>query len=92
MKELLETMMKGWKLHEQSWDGSAYTKSEIAAMIEVCEGDKLKGELLYLFSYWSNDIQAIAAFYGVGYDGPIPEAPGSEYWWDTKTKEWRRPG
>lgn len=90
MKELLETMFLGWKLHEQSWneEEAKYKRSEVECMIEACNGDKLKGELLYLFSYWSNDIQQVAAHYGVGYNGPIEMPPSADYWFDFKDMKW----
>jgi hypothetical protein len=91
VKELLETMFKGWKLHEDSWNGTTYNISDIDAMVMACDGDKLKGELLYLFSYWSNDIQSIAAHYGVGYQGTIEPPPSADHWYDFKAKQWRAP-
>ena len=97
MKEVLTTMMRGWMIREASWDNvnGAYTKDEIEAMTEACDGDRLKGETLYFFSHWSNDIQSAAAHYGIAIiDGKvvdIPAPPTPDHWWDCETSQWREP-
>lgn len=97
MRLLLECMFTGWMIREKSWvdEDHKYTKTEEEAMIEACGGDKFKGELLVLFSYWSNDIQSVAAHYCVALiDGEvkgIDAPPTPEHWWDADDKCWREP-
>lgn len=94
MKELLKQMFQGWILHENSWDSEShrYTRTAEDCMTEACGGDELKGQLLYLFGHWSNDIQCIAPFYGLALEhrpnsGPlyikedVPPAPSPHHYW-----------
>lgn len=96
MRELLRAIFMGWQLHEASWDNEAseYTRELEDCMTEAC-GDKETGVLLYLFSYWSNDIQAVGAHFGVAIiDGKVVDiapAPSPEHWWDCETSAWREP-
>lgn len=100
MKTLLRQMMAGFILHEQSWDEDEkeYTVPMEEAMRQACGGDARRGNLLYLFSYWSNDILAEAAHYGLALtrvDGrsvlreDVPPAPTPEHWWDEN--HWEAP-
>lgn len=87
MKELCRRMLDGWMIHEASWDPetNAYGCSDIDAMTAACGDDKVVGELLFLFSHWSNDIQSVAAVLGVAIiDGKvvdIPPPPSDQHWW-----------
>jgi hypothetical protein len=66
MRSLLRTMFEGWILREQLESIDSIDKSPERAMVEACGGDVLRGNLLVLFSHWSNDVVSIAAHYGVG--------------------------
>ncbi len=72
MKELLTQLYQGVIIREDSYvrgeDGrdGYYPMSEEDAMIQACGGDVIRGNLLVLFNYWSNDISSMAAHYGVG--------------------------
>lgn len=95
MKQLLTKMFEGWLLHEQSWDyeSQSYSKLPEACMIEAAGGNEKVGLLMHYFSYWCNDIESVAAHYGVGIkDGKIvviPPAPDpNAYWYKHK---WNMP-
>ena len=87
MKEILRTMMTGWMIRENSWDdeNSAYHVSEPEAMKQACHGDEKMARALSLFSYWSNDIQDVAAHYGIAFvDSEVKDiepAPSPMHYW-----------
>lgn len=97
IRELLTCMFNGWRLHEASWDKDArkYTLDLTDAMTQAAGGDKMLGNLLDLFSYWSNDIQSVAAHYGIAIneDGSVrtdvPPPPTPEHYWHNN--EWCPP-
>lgn len=111
MKTLLKKMFTGWMLREASWivpptpgegfplNEPYYSKTEEQAMIEACGGNVIEGNLLVLFSHWSNDIQALAPYYGIYLDRDedgklfiredIPPAPSPEHWWNDNA--WQEP-
>lgn len=70
MRDILETMFRGWILHEASYEHRTQSTIEAIrspedAMAEACGGDRLAGELLCLFGHWTNDVTSIAAHYGL---------------------------
>lgn len=104
IRTLLKQMMQGWILHEASYYAppagddehdaivvGTYSRDTTECMIEACGGDVLRGNLLDLFGHWSNDIQSVAAHYGLALrrdtenklfiDENIPPAPSPEYYW-----------
>lgn len=97
VKALLSTMMKGWMIRENSWDpaSASYKKEEEDAMIEAGASDQRLASLLVLFSYWSNDIQSVAAEYGIGLINDevvdLPPQPDPSWWWDTQENKWCAP-
>lgn len=74
MKDILIKMFKGFIVHEASWNGREYTKTMDEAMIEVCDGNKTEGSLLHCFTYWSNDVQALAPYMGVALERNMTES------------------
>lgn len=100
MRQILEQMFTGWQIYHQSWDGEKHTRDATDCMIEACDCDPLRGELLALFSHWSNDILSIAAHYGLalhtdengvmtGVRTDVPPAPSPEHYW--YEGEWKAP-
>lgn len=99
MKELLLTMFRGWALREASWNGETYLRDEVSCMIEAAGGDSIKGQLLHLFDYWGNDIEALAPHYGIALERDakgalviredVPPAPSPEHWWNEG--KWNEP-
>lgn len=83
--------------------GGDYGKSEEDAMIEAADGNTNLGLLLHYFSHWSNDIQSIAAHYGIGLQREgdvadadsqmvlvdVPPAPSPLHWWNDDA--WQEP-
>lgn len=106
MRTLLKQMMQGWILHEMSYVPPAtddlpggYCRDSVDCMIEACGGDALRGYLLHLFDYWSNDIQSVAPHYGIALvrdennnlviREDIPPAPSPDYYWHND--QWNEP-
>lgn len=99
MKDLFRKMFNGWKIHEASWTGEGYARDETDCMIEACNGNKIEGQMLSLFDHWSNDIQALAAHYGITVERnekdelvireDIPSAPSPDHWWNNGV--WKAP-
>ena len=94
---LLDTMLRGWSIHEASYDKerNEYKKDQIECMVEAAEGNGMLGYLLHLFSHWSNDVQHVANHYGLAYEcigehkgAPItvrrliPPAPREDAYWE----------
>jgi len=77
IKELLERMFRGWIIYESEQELLGQETQEPTlleeAMIRACEGDELEGHLLTLFSHWSNDVQSIAAHYGLAIGRKQPD-------------------
>lgn len=103
MKTLLRQMFNGWVIHDASFDAEAgaHLRKIEECMIEACGGDVLRGHLLVLFGEWANDVEGIAAHYGLRIEGDIvgrrsvhedvPPAPSLEHWWDDLEKKWVAP-
>lgn len=106
MKELLKQMFQGWIIREESYvppsndrNFGSYTKSPDQAMVEACEGDEIRGQLLQLFGHWSNDIQCLSAHYGIALERDnagklfvnenVMESPGPDHYWDLNTYSWK---
>ena len=100
MKQLLTDMFAGWILYNNSWnkESERHLRDPVDCMIEACGGDPQRGYLLHLFDYWSNDIQSVAAHFGlqmiVSADGvyslgTVPPAPSDNHWWDDG--KWNEP-
>jgi hypothetical protein len=94
MKTLLKQMFTGFILHEKSWDSEKedYTRDIIDCMIEACDGDTIRGNMIHLFDHWSNDIQAMAPYYGLELtrdvnnnlviNEQVPQAPSTNHYWN----------
>lgn len=86
---ILRAMFTAWKLHEASWDdrGSEYKRTEKECYLEAANGDAKWARLLELFSHWSNDIQDVAAHFGIAFDEDgnvsdnVSPAPSENHWW-----------
>lgn len=99
MSVLLQIILEGMAIHENSYNNGAYDVTRDEATSEAAKkilGDAaenaLTGFFCHLASHWSNDVQTVAAYYGmellrkeglglfVSYD--VPAAPSFEHYWD----------
>lgn len=98
LKKILTIILTGFRLHELSWNTTTnkYDRDEVDCMVEAAGGDKNTGYMCHLFDYWGNDVEKMAAHYGVGYgkDGnvktdipPVPDTE-SDYTWNSKIEKW----
>lgn len=100
LKTIIRQMFEAWCFHENSWNTEQhhYTQSSDDCYLEVAKGDKIRAGFLDLFSYWSNDIQDLAAHLGIGLRRvddasplaifEVPPPPSPEAWWDVRESRW----
>lgn len=106
VKDILRVILKGYTIHENSyveeasegpiWDRASYSKTMEEAMTEAADGDSVIGNVAYLMSNNSNDLQYSAMELGIGYNktGDVIDLPEKScpegHWaeWDSKEEKW----
>lgn len=92
MKELLKKMLTGWALHNNQPEDLVTPISLDECMLKAGASNDIEASLLALFGYWANDIQTLAAHYGLrmAQDAlgqfvvheDVPPAPSENHWFD----------
>lgn len=102
MKTIIREIFTGWILYAKSWNPETrvYEREMTACMIEAAGDDYIRGQLLFLFAEWGNDLQSLAPHYGLALERcfagelyineDIPPPPAADFWWRDGT--WYAPG
>ena len=95
IKPILLKVLRAMDLHEKSYDdiNHVYDKSMNEACVEVCDGDEIAGNVVYLTSTNWNDIQDAATEFGIGWiNGEVvdtlPKKPDDNHYWSSKDEKW----
>ena len=69
IKPILFKVLQAMDVHEKSYDHKKedYNKSMLDSCVEVCGGDEIVGNVVYLTSTQWNDIQDAATEFGIGW-------------------------
>ena len=97
VKSILFTILKAHTLY----NNSTGDKDLISFFVDMCDGDDIKGYILYLMGHDQvlSDLQDLATYYGIGFRNKtnpgnvvsdIPPAPSTAHRWNADTERWKK--